>query len=195
MPVVRVSLVKTVNLLSHQSITVPVGVEGKSESPQLLEQLDCFAEETGIQMQDALVQPTTEGTAFVTLSNPHGYSCQIDQGTVIGHAHSASIVEPAVAEDPQLQLENPLPASVRLLMSETERCQLIKDTIGKPDLLSLEQTQELHVLLEEFHDTFSLDENERGETDLAEMEIQTGDASPRKVPARRMPLAVRQEVS
>ena len=146
-------------------------------------------------MQDALVQPTTEGIAFVTLSNPRGYSCQIDQGTVIGHSHSASIVEPAVAEDPQPRLENLLPASVRLLMSETERCQLIRDTIGKPDLLSLEQTQELHVLLEEFHDTFSLDENERGETDLAEMEIQTGDASPRKVPARRMPLAVHQEVS
>ena len=59
----------------------------------------------------------------------------------------------------------------------------------------MEQTQKLHDLLEEFHVTFSLDENERGETDLAEMEIWTGDATPRKVPAHRMPLTVRQEVS
>lgn len=55
--------------------------------------------------------------------------------------------------------------------------------------------QRLHRLLEEYHSAFSLDEGERGETDLVEMEIHTGDASPRRVAARRMPLAERQEVS
>ena len=36
-PVVSVSLVKTMNLLPHRSITVPILIEGESESPQLLE--------------------------------------------------------------------------------------------------------------------------------------------------------------
>ena len=57
-------------LLLSESITVPVQVERESVCPQLL---DCFAEDMCIQMEDALVQPTPEGTAFVTLSNPHGY--------------------------------------------------------------------------------------------------------------------------
>ena len=64
--------------------------------------------------------------------------------------------------------------------------------MGKPDLLDWEQAQELHALLEEFNGAFSLEESERGETDLIEMEILTGDATPR---SRRMPLAVQQEVS
>jgi len=37
-------------------------------------------------------------------------------------------------------------------------------------------------------------EGERGETDLLEMVIDTGDASPRKQAARHIPFAVRQEV-
>ena len=40
-----------------------------------------------------------------------------------------------------------------------------------------------------------MEENERGETDLLEMEIDTGDAPPKKQRPRRMPFAVRQEVS
>ena len=50
--------------------------------------------------------------------------------------------------------------------------------------LAREQAEKLHELLEEFHAAFSLEEDERGETDLVEMEIHTGDAAPRRVPAR-----------
>ena len=105
------------------------------------------------------------------------------------------MVEPVSSEDPGQQLEGLPPADIHCVKSKSERCQLIRDAVGKPDLLDEEQTQRLHNLLEVFHDTFSLDESERGETDLVEMEIQTGEAAPRKVPACRMPLAVRQEVS
>ena len=43
-------------------------------------------------------------------------------------------------------------------------------------------------------DVFSLEEGE-GETDLIEMEIDTGDAAPKRQSAWRMPFAVRQEVA
>ena len=84
---------------------------------------------------------------------------------------------------------------VRTVLSHSERCDYLRNAVGKPDLLAQEQTQCLHQLLEKFHDAFSLDEGERGETDLVEMEIRTGDAPPKRVPARRMPLVVCQEVS
>ena len=47
----------------------------------------------------------------------------------------------------------------------------------------------------EYHDVFSLEEDERGETDMIEFEINTGDELPRKQAARRIPYAARQEVA
>ena len=60
-------------------------------------------------------------------------------------------------------------------------------------MLNLEQTWKLHDLLEEFHDTFSLDENDRGDAD---MEIRMEDAAPSEVPSHMLlALAVCQELS
>ena len=81
------------------------------------------------------------------------------------------------------------------MLSNTERGKLLRETVGKPELLDWEQVQKLHTFLEEFHGAFCLEESERGETDLVEMEIWTVNATPKRVPARRMPLAVKQEVS
>ena len=50
-------------------------------------------------------------------------------------------------------------------------------------------------LLEEYHGAFSLEEGERGVTDLVSMQIDTGDSRPRRQQARRMPFAVRNEVA
>ena len=47
----------------------------------------------------------------------------------------------------------------------------------------------------EQHEAFCLEPNERGETDILTMEIDTGDARPKRQPVRRMPFAVRTEVA
>ena len=49
--------------------------------------------------------------------------------------------------------------------------------------------------LKSFWRAFSLDPDERGETGLVQMEMDTGDASPKRQPVRRMPFPVRQEVA
>ena len=71
----------------------------------------------------------------------------------------------------------------------------LADLVRRPELLTVEQTKELHSFLGQHHSAFCLEEQEWGETDLVEMEIHTKDADPKKVPARRMPFAVRQEVA
>ena len=81
------------------------------------------------------------------------------------------------------------------MLSESERCHRLREAVGKPEQLDITQVEQLHTLLEDFHTTYSLDGYEWGETDLVEIEINTGDALPKRIPARRMPLAVRQEVS
>ena len=50
-------------------------------------------------------------------------------------------------------------------------------------------------MLEEYHEVFSLGQGDRGETDLIELHIETGDATPRKYPVRRVPFAVRDEIA
>jgi len=50
-------------------------------------------------------------------------------------------------------------------------------------------------LLQEFHHAFVLEEGKWGETDLISMEIETGEAVPKRQPTRRTPLAAREEIS
>ena len=50
-------------------------------------------------------------------------------------------------------------------------------------------------MVEDYHDVFSLNDGERGETDLVEMDINTGESAPTRQTARRLPFAVRQEVA
>ena len=50
-------------------------------------------------------------------------------------------------------------------------------------------------LLCEYHEAFCLEEGERGETSLVELEIDTGSAVPKRQRVRQMPYAVRTEVA
>ena len=57
-----------------------------------------------------------------------------------------------------------------------------------------EEMQTVLKSIEAYHDIFSLDKGERGETDLIKMTIDTGTASPQRQPPRRVPFAIRQQV-
>jgi len=53
----------------------------------------------------------------------------------------------------------------------------------------------MHQLLCDHHDVFVLSEEERGETDLIQMDIETGDARPIRQHSRRMPYSAREEMA
>ena len=67
------------------------------------------------------------------------------------------------------------------------------EDLDNPDL-SQDQREKLLLLLEEYHDVFSLEDSERGETDVIEVHIDTCGAPPQAQPVRRIPFAVHQEV-
>ena len=67
--------------------------------------------------------------------------------------------------------------------------------LGETEFLDSTQREKLVDLLETHHAAFSLDEQERGETNAVELRILTGDAALKRIPPRRMPFAVRQEVA
>lgn len=71
---------------------------------------------------------------------------------------------------------------------------MLMEAFEEPDLPE-EERRMLLEFLADHHETFCLEENERGETDLVQFEIDTGNAAPKKLPVRRMPFTVRQEVA
>ena len=61
--------------------------------------------------------------------------------------------------------------------------------------MTQEETFQLSELLMRYHEVFSLEDGEQGETDLVEFKIDTGDAIPKRQAVRRIPFAARQEIA
>ena len=57
------------------------------------------------------------------------------------------------------------------------------------------QRVELQPLLLQYHDVFSLSEDDRGETDTVQLKKDTGNAPPQRQRVRRIPVVARQEVA
>ena len=59
----------------------------------------------------------------------------------------------------------------------------------------MKERNQLYNILEQYHSTFSLDEGERGKTNPVEFNIVTGESTPIKQVARRVPFATCQEIA
>ena len=140
----------------------------------------------GLLLEESLVTVQDDRTADVSLVNLTGFTQTIDSGTTVG-----TISE--VDEEIQLpgDADNVTSAAVNQLVTIDElkeRKQRLASMLTIGDL-------ELEEALLEYHHLFSLDEEERGETDIIQMNIDTREAAPIKQPTRRMPYAARQEVT
>ena len=144
-------------------------------------------------MQDSLLQVREDNPICVQVFNPTGVSCQMEAGSELGEAMEAELVEAeqhlAVETG---QDEHTHPEVKRVTACKLGKKSCVRYIVGQPELLSPEQTAQLHCFLGENHDAFSLDPHEQGETDLLTMEIETGGATPKKQAARRMPFAIKQ---
>ena len=184
-PLVRVSMLQSVRVLPHHSTLVTVKVDGEitTSGSLLLQPEESMA---GLLVEESLVTVQNDSTAHVSLVNLTGFTQTIDSGTTVG---TVSEVEEEVqfAED----ADNVMPATVNQLVS-TDELQERKQRLAS--MLTIGDSELQEVLLE-YHHLFSVDEEERGETDLIQLSINTGEASPIKQSARRMPYAARQEVA
>ena len=189
----KVYLLQSLKLLPGQSAFARVKVEA-SDSTQdfLLESNPAVQEVGGPHMSDGLVQLSDDKTAQILVQNPLGLAHTLQPGTRLGDAFPVTVETPE-PEDVECmhtwristELQEP---SLRKLKLET--------LLEEPDLPPTEKMAllELDFVAEHQH-AFCLEEGERGETDMIQMEIDTGDARPRRQPARRMPPLVQREVS
>ncbi len=100
-----------------------------------------------------------------------------------------------VIEGAQLSKEE---CDVRVVSGESTslRKQMLAEILSSKDcILPPEEKECLHSMLLQHHSAFSLEEDERGETDLTRFVIDTGDSPLKKQPVRRTPFAVRQEIA
>ena len=182
----------------------------------LLEPDSCWGETTGLEIASVVVEPDKHGRAPILITNPMGYTQRIRQGAGVGRASRVDIVSPM--EPKQEQIAQPVQGTGEegFLEMSTEPnhpsvVQQVKATcvsrsqerrLKLTQMLSLDETElaeedkrTIESALLDLHEAFILEDKERGETDLLQLEIETGDATPIKQPVRRLPFAVRQEVA
>ena len=198
-PSVRVYLLQSLRLPPRQSTFARVKIEGSPPTPNpvLLEYNESIERTLGLRINDALIQTSKDGSAQILIANPSGFTQRVEGGVRLGNAVQVTVETPdevtdyskayMVSSDPELP-RNCSP--VRAQMRKTK----LEETLEEPDLADHEKTI-LFNFLADHHYAFCLEEGERGETDLIEMEIDTGDAHPRKQPLRRMPFSLRKEVA
>ena len=196
-PMVRVRSLQSVRLLPGQSAIVPVRVESSKlqVSAVLLESRQAA---TGLRVADALLQATEDGAAQLIVSNPSGFTQTVEENAVLGEATEVNVVKPEEQTTPN-QTESVNFSGDRVFRITRElrdncRRKKILELLDEPDLPP-DEKQRLLEFLASSHEAFSLEEGERGETDLIEMDIDTGNAVPQRQPPRRIPFSVRQEVA
>ena len=117
------------------------------------------------------------------MTNPMGFTQRMTEGTRVGNASPVVVETQEKSEDDA--------RTWRVMTGKREGDQIraeqrkdkLESILDKPDLPTEEKAELLKFLTDQHH-AFSLDEGERGETSLVQMEINTGDARPRRQPVR-----------
>ena len=197
-PMVRVKLVQTVRVLPGQSVMAPVIVEGGGGCV-LVEPAENLTEYDQINVANSLVSVSEGNTAQVLLTNPSGFTRKLDKGLWIGVATEVEVLE-SVSSDGCHTNDDDLEPEARVCevtsQPSVERKTKLAEMFAEVGpTLPWQERAKLHSVLLDNHQVFSVEEGERGETDLTQMCIDTGEHPPRKQAARRVPFAARREIA
>jgi len=175
------------------------------KDPLLLEATDRFAGVGELQFGTTLVYPTEDRCAKLLLTNSTGFTQKLEEGRWVGRASEAEIISDNNSDSPEEEDEDGVEQPADELTQVCTVTAVDETEVRKQRLARLVQEEGadlpwqewslLHSFLLEHHRAFALEEGERGETDLIQMHIDTGDSSPRRQPARLVPFAVRREVA
>jgi len=201
-PVVHIQVIGSQSILPQQTTCVSVEMVGGSVSgKELMIEPSPSLGADGIQMPPSLIQP--EGETLVMISNPTGFTCHLEPGYDLGTVEAVEEVpeisysEVSTVRMPSEDVEADSEGLVEEAAPDKEvvRKEMLAEIFEQRLDVPAEVKQRFLQFLQEHHNSFCLSEHERGETDLIQFEIHTGEAKPQKQRARRMPFTVRQEVS
>ena len=211
-PTVRIYLVQDVCLIPNVRVTAQVQMDGDvgiGMQPLLAEGNKTFLQKRGLQMVDEILPPSVDGMVQVSLVNHLGITQKLEKGMEVGKAQPVEVIREMDKEVNSCFIEDSITPAVKVTVidSRTETPLPTDLTQRKVKLveclsngfagsnLTTKEHQQVLSLLENYNDVFSLGEGDRGETDLVEMTIETGDAVPKKQAVHRTPFAVRNEIA
>ena len=194
-PTVHVCLIRTVRIPPRQSTFVQITAETELlDTPVLFEPSAGAEQGSGVYMEDCLLEPRDDGITRVSITNPTATTQIIQAGKELGQVSPVSIVQVEGTETLVGRVLSARGDPQQAASQEKSRKAKLIHAVGELDLPEKER-EAFQAFLMSHHHAFSLEDGERGETDLIQMEIDTGDAHPRKQRARRLPLALRQVVA
>ena len=129
---------------------------------------------------------------YLVITNLSGFTRNVSAGTALGVAEPVKMVSSFEDEIDTTATDR---ADVWNLSSTTEgsRKKCMLELLKFDEVLPAEVNQLKEFLMQ--HHFFSLEDSERGETDIITMSINTGDSQPVKQPPRLMPFIARGEVA
>ena len=212
---VRVCLVDSVRLAPCKQTIVAVKVDSHGVvGPLLLEPAHHIVDfhDGRLRVSESLVQVGNDGCTNVLLTNTSGSTCKLDKGEWLGLAFEAepvtvdAILEDAASSSQEVETgnkeaphEQQKQAAVQVVATtdrEENHKQKLIGSVGEMGTgLPWQDKSKLQDLLCKHHHVFALEDGERGETGMVQMRIDTGDAEPRRQPARRTPFAARREIA
>ena len=193
-PMVRVALVQSVKLLPRQTSQVKVQLLAVTSGGPLLVEASSELESQGVYIEEGLVQAGHDDNPLL-LTNRTGFTLELSSGYELGAATEVDVVSPVKIEDREESDDsrvNRLVSATKdnILRRKDRLLMFYRDTLQLPP----QDKESFCDLLTDYHAAFCLDEGERGETDMLQLHIDTGDAQPRRRAPRRMPFVVRKEV-
>lgn len=163
-----------------------------------------------VKAAEGLIEVREDGTAHIAIENVSGFTQVMDADTVIGHGFSATpttcgnqlLPKDRSEQDQRRELyeftQQPHGMVQKVQSKETvestRKDKLLEVLNIGSDVLNPQDREKFCLAITNYHNAFSLSEAERGETDLVEMTIDTGDAPPKRQPLRRVPFAIRKEL-
>ena len=178
----RIKMVKTKTVPPNSELFVEAYVEGECPGGQCLVEPTKLIDAKGLMMARSLIDPG-KGNVFVPVLNLLEKSVTIVGDSVIGNVHpvvevntvnSIKVVENSKSDS--------FPPHLEIMVENL-----------KPELND-KQIDELKQVICEYQDVFVGPDGQLGRTHLTEHPIDTGDAKPIKLPPRRVPLGLREEV-
>ena len=151
----------------------------------------------------AELKSENSGSAPIIMSNTSLSTQVLKRGTYLGKAATVDLIHADTnadrvdieeSEQELSALQNRTYSNERVCWRKQELKRQLQ-SFSTTSAVSKEEMQQLYDTLEGFHDIFLIDDDERGETNLVEFNIDTGESPPIKQAARRVPYAARQEIA
>ena len=152
---------------------------GKLAPESVLEPLSMFRHETKILVARAVIK-TMDGIVPIRLLNPTKEVVNLQAGVCCAEASAALSTQ--IVESPKPDSNSSLPSHLTELYE--------KASVH----LSPDQASGLSKQLSEFCTVFAKDDDDLGRTNLIKHTVKTGNAAPIRVPPRRLPFQLRQEI-